>query len=78
MLSNHRLKRHLEHTGHGYLVSSDYREVIETLKGWGLLRNSRAVVAETPLGHRCDIASLPLSIGPDRRHAAGARTRTGD
>jgi hypothetical protein len=25
--------------GHGYLCSSDYRDVIETLKGWGALRS---------------------------------------
>jgi len=25
--------------GHGYLVSSDYREVIEVLKGWGVVRS---------------------------------------
>jgi hypothetical protein len=24
--------------GHGYLCSSDYRDIIETLKGWGVLR----------------------------------------
>ena len=32
------VKRHLEQAGHGYLVSSDYREVIETLKAWGVLK----------------------------------------
>jgi hypothetical protein len=26
------VKRHLEQAGHGYLCSSDYREVVETLK----------------------------------------------
>jgi hypothetical protein len=26
---------HLESVGHSYLCSSDYRDVIETLKGWG-------------------------------------------
>jgi len=25
--------------GHGYLCSSDYREIIEVLKGWGVLRS---------------------------------------
>lgn len=30
---------HLIAAGHGYLCSSDYREVIETLKGWGVLRS---------------------------------------
>src|SRR4029077_1805109 len=25
--------------GHGYLCSSDYRDIIETLKGWGVLRS---------------------------------------
>jgi hypothetical protein len=25
--------------GHGYLCSSDYRDVIETLKGWGVVRS---------------------------------------
>ena len=25
--------------GHGYLSSSDYREVIETLKRWGVVRS---------------------------------------
>ena len=29
---------HLEAAGHGYHCSSDYRDVIETLKGWGVLR----------------------------------------
>ena len=33
------VKRHLEAGGHGYLVSSDYREVIETLKGWGVVQS---------------------------------------
>ena len=27
---------HLVAAGHGYLCSSDYRDVIETLKGWGV------------------------------------------
>jgi hypothetical protein len=29
---------HLVAAGHGYLCSSDYRDVIETLKGWGVVR----------------------------------------
>jgi hypothetical protein len=29
--------------GHGYLCSSDYREIIETLKGWGALRSGISV-----------------------------------
>ena len=33
------IKGHLEAGGHGYHCSSDYREVIETLKGWGVLRS---------------------------------------
>jgi hypothetical protein len=32
------VRQHLEQAGHGYLVSSDYREVIETLVSWGVLR----------------------------------------
>ena len=33
------VKHHLEAARHGYLVSSsDYREVVETLKAWGVLR----------------------------------------
>jgi hypothetical protein len=32
------IKGHLEQGGHGYHCSSDYRDVIETLKGWGVLR----------------------------------------
>ena len=37
--SNHSaIKGHLEQGGHGYHCSSDYRDVIETLKGWGVLR----------------------------------------
>jgi hypothetical protein len=28
---------HLITAGHGYLCSADYRDVIETLKGWGVL-----------------------------------------
>jgi hypothetical protein len=30
---------HLVRAGHGYLCSSDYRDVVETLKGWGVLRS---------------------------------------
>ena len=30
---------HLVAAGHGYLCSSDYRDVIETLKGWGVVRS---------------------------------------
>ena len=30
---------HLMAAGHGYLVSSDYRDVIETLKAWGVLKS---------------------------------------
>ncbi|MET4720770.1 hypothetical protein ABIF63_004876 [Bradyrhizobium japonicum] len=29
---------HLVAAGHGYLCSDDYRDVIETLKAWGVLR----------------------------------------
>jgi hypothetical protein len=29
---------HLIRAGHGYLCSSDYRDVVETLKAWGVLR----------------------------------------
>jgi hypothetical protein len=40
-LSDHQaaVKRHLELAGHGYHCSSDYRDVIEVLKGWGVLRS---------------------------------------
>jgi hypothetical protein len=31
--------RHLIAGGHGYLCSDNYRNVIETLKGWGVLRS---------------------------------------
>jgi hypothetical protein len=30
---------HLVAAGHGYLCSGDYRDIIETLKGWGALRS---------------------------------------
>jgi hypothetical protein len=33
------IKRHLEQAGHGYHCSSDYRDVINTLKGSGVLRS---------------------------------------
>jgi hypothetical protein len=33
------MMRHLVAAGHGYLASSDYRDVVETLKGWGVLRS---------------------------------------
>jgi VRR-NUC domain-containing protein len=33
------VKRHLEQAGHGYHCGSDYRDIIETLKGWGVLRS---------------------------------------
>ena len=33
------VEAHLEAAGHGYFCSSDYRDVIETLKGWGVLRS---------------------------------------
>jgi hypothetical protein len=33
------VKGHLTRAGHGYHCSSDYRDVIETLKGWGVLRS---------------------------------------
>jgi hypothetical protein len=29
--------------GHGYLCSSDYRDIVETLKGWGVLRGTFTV-----------------------------------
>ena len=32
------VKGHLEAGGQGYHCSSDYRDVIEVLKGWGVLR----------------------------------------
>ena len=32
------VKAHLQQAGHGYLCSDDYREVIETLKSWGVVR----------------------------------------
>ena len=32
------VKDHLQQGGHGYHCSSDYRDVIETLMGWGVLR----------------------------------------
>ena len=32
------VKGHLEAAGHGYHCSSDYRDVIEVLKTWGVLR----------------------------------------
>jgi hypothetical protein len=35
--------RHLVAAGHGYLVSSDYRDVVETLKAWGVLRGGISV-----------------------------------
>jgi hypothetical protein len=35
--------RHLVQAGHGYLCSSDYRDVVETLKAWGVLRNGISV-----------------------------------
>ena len=31
--------RHVVQAGHGYHCSSDYRDVIETLKGWDVLRS---------------------------------------
>ncbi len=31
--------RHLIAAGHGYLCSDDYRNVVETLKAWGVLRS---------------------------------------
>jgi hypothetical protein len=37
------MKRHLEQAGHGYLVSSDYRDIVETLKGWGMLKSCISV-----------------------------------
>jgi hypothetical protein len=33
------VRQHLEAAGHGYLVSSDYREVVEMLIGWRVLRS---------------------------------------
>ena len=32
------VKRHPEAAGRGYHCSSDYRYVVETRKGWGVLR----------------------------------------
>jgi hypothetical protein len=45
-LSDHQaaVKRHLELAGHGYHCSSDYRDVIEVLKGWGVLRSIVSVL----------------------------------
>ena len=37
--SQQAIKVHLEQADHGYHCSSDYRAVIETLKGWGVLRS---------------------------------------
>jgi hypothetical protein len=34
---------HLIASGHGYLCSSNYREIIETLKSWGVLRSGISV-----------------------------------
>jgi hypothetical protein len=33
------IKGHLEQAGHGYHCSSDYRDVTDTLTGWGVLRS---------------------------------------
>ena len=33
------VKGHLEAGGHGYNCSSDHRDVVETLKSWGVLRS---------------------------------------
>ena len=38
-LSSSRYDSGLEATGHGYLCSGDYRVVLETLKGWAVLRS---------------------------------------
>ena len=37
------MKRHFEQAGHGYLCSSDYRDVIKKLKDWGVLRSGISV-----------------------------------
>jgi len=34
-----RLDLHLAAAGHGYLCSRDYRDIVETLKGWGVVRS---------------------------------------
>jgi len=34
---------HLLAAGHGYLCSSDYRDIVETLKSWGVLRTGISV-----------------------------------
>jgi hypothetical protein len=34
---------HFLQGGHGYLCSSNYRDIVETLKGWGVLRSGIAV-----------------------------------
>ena len=33
------LDLHLAAAGHSYLCSSDYRDIVETLKGWGVVRS---------------------------------------
>ena len=37
------VKGHLEAAGHGYHCSNDYRDVIETLQGWGVVRGGISV-----------------------------------
>ena len=37
------VKLHLEQAGHGYHCSSDYRDVVEVLKAWGVLRSDLTV-----------------------------------
>ncbi|MBR1237871.1 VRR-NUC domain-containing protein [Bradyrhizobium sp. AUGA SZCCT0182] len=41
---------HLVAAGHGYLCSSDYRDVVETLKAWGVLKSGIHVQWGTVVG----------------------------
>jgi hypothetical protein len=45
-LSDHQaaVMNHLRAAGHGYHCSSDYRDMIEVLKGWGVLRSVVSVL----------------------------------
>ena len=49
------VKDHLERAGHGYLVSSDYREVIETLMGGGCCAAASACSETTLVATKCKL-----------------------
>ena len=64
------IKGHLEAGGHGYHCSSDYRDVIETMKGWGVVRSAFMCSERRPRSG-ADLRGAVLFVASCPRMATG-------